>query len=679
MSTTTPPYPGASLNAQTPSFRLLTLHPDPPSTPITCTLTNHLLSPSSPPPYEALSYEWGDPPTIHTITVNNTPVPVTDNLFHALSHLRPPPTGTPRTLWIDAICINQDDLSERNHQVQQMTMVYSRAEQVVAWLGLPDGDTDAAFGFLRESFEFSPRNRAGLMDDPRWEAVGNFCRRSYWGRVWIVQEICLAKRLVVVCGEMMVPWKYISELRTARRHVWPQYLARGEREFLRSTPAAIDRQREAHRKGGCVLWVLLEAFQESLCREVHDRVYGFIGLSSDCGGRGIVVDYGKSVGEVYEDVMRFYDGRFNGEASAGPPRGPQLVSLSEFLHRLLGPGLEAPGRALGSPAVETSAARVVIIEEFLDAGQAGVYRASEMANFLDGKIPYSHLGRWREFVSPGLGEVHTINNGIAALYCHFGVGRPITNTGRPLKRKHLFLARPPRRAAGRAGYSRYVIGVAPEGTRLGDLVCTYLETKVALVFRPTLAVRSIPMDGPGYEVLHGGGFALVGRAVVDLSTDQDRQPYEVKLNSDKTVETVQTKDSEHPWQDTPWLATVSIDTTTLLLATKPGTYSTSKGFAKAQLNLLPRDDSNESGGDRQSKGKHTAQKADTENPGNSGKENTESLDEEMEKLRLDPQLRKHALGPGSAGILNLGSTGYLSATLQILYMLKPIREVCTPV
>jgi hypothetical protein len=353
--------------------------------------------------------------------------------------------------------------------------------------------------------------------------------------------------------------------------------------------------------------------------------------------------------------------------------------LSEFLHKLLGPGLEVPQRALGSLTVETSAARVVVIEEFLDVGQAEVYRATEMSDFLNGIIPYSHLGRWREFVSPGLGEVHAVTNGKAALYCHFGVGRSVISTGRPIDKRRLFLARPPRRTAGRAGYSRYVIGVAPEGSQLGDLVCTFVQTQVALVFTPTAAVRSIPMDEPGFEVLHGGGFTLVGRAVVDISTDQDRQPYEAKVNADKTVETIETKESERPWQDTPWLATVSIDTATLLLATKPGTSSTSKGFTKASLNLLPRDDPKESRGDTESRGKRTAGLVHDKSPGPSSLANTERLDEELQKLRLDPQLRKHALGPGSAGILNLGATGYLSATLQILYMLKPIREVGVPI
>ncbi|KAK3902135.1 heterokaryon incompatibility protein-domain-containing protein [Staphylotrichum tortipilum] len=672
MSSITIQYPGQRLGGQEPEFRLLTLDPGHSSDPITCTLHNHTLTSSSPLSYEALSYEWGASLSSHSILVNSTPFPVTDNLFHALHHLRRP--TIPRTLWIDALCIDQSDLRERNHQVQQMTLIYTHAHTVLAWVGLPTRDSPAAFDFLREAFDFSPRNIAEVKDDPRWGAVGNLCRRSYWGRVWIVQEICLAKRLVVVCGERMVPWKYISELRTARRHVWPQYLARGEREFLKSTPAAIDRQREAHRKGGCVLWVLLEAFQESLCREVHDRVYGFLGLSGDCGGRGIVVDYAKPVVEVYEDVMRFYHGRFKGEAGAGPPRGPQLVRLSEFLHRLLGPGLEAPGRGLGSLTVETSAARVVVIEEFLNAGQAGVYRASEMANFLEGTIPYSHLGRWREFVSPGLSEVHSVTDGRAALYCHFGVGRSVISTGHPLEKRKLFLARPPRRAAGRAGYSRYVIGVAPEGAQLGDLVCTFVQTQVALVFTPTAGVRSIPMDEPGFEVLHGGGFALVGRAVVDLSTDQDRQPFEARVNADKTVETVQTKDPESPWQDTPWLATVSIDTVTLLLATKPGAYGSAKGFAKASLNLLPRDDPKGSREEKEPKGKRTAGQVDDEILGTSDQANTDRLDVELQKLRLDPQLRKHALGPGNAGILNLGATGYLSATLQILYMLKPIRE-----
>lgn len=85
--------------------------------------------------FEALSYTWGDPEKTHTIICNGKAFGVTTNLFEALSYLRNPSSA--RTLWVDALCINQDDTDERNEQVRHMLTIYQSAVRVVVWLGLP--------------------------------------------------------------------------------------------------------------------------------------------------------------------------------------------------------------------------------------------------------------------------------------------------------------------------------------------------------------------------------------------------------------------------------------------------------------------------------------------------------------------------------------------------------------
>jgi hypothetical protein len=72
------------------------------------------------------------------IFVNDKEFKIGENLFQALRHLRQPSAS--RMLWIDAICINQSDISERNQQVQQMADVYTRAHRVIAWIGLETED-----------------------------------------------------------------------------------------------------------------------------------------------------------------------------------------------------------------------------------------------------------------------------------------------------------------------------------------------------------------------------------------------------------------------------------------------------------------------------------------------------------------------------------------------------------
>ncbi|PMD37769.1 HET-domain-containing protein, partial [Hyaloscypha variabilis F] len=111
--------------------RLLTLLPGDGTSTIDC-----LLSPSdllTKPHYEALSYVWGSVDTEYGILLDGKPFPVGPNLWVALYHLRDPITI--KTLWIDAISINQEDDAEKAVQVRQMGNIYSNAAKVLAWLG----------------------------------------------------------------------------------------------------------------------------------------------------------------------------------------------------------------------------------------------------------------------------------------------------------------------------------------------------------------------------------------------------------------------------------------------------------------------------------------------------------------------------------------------------------------
>jgi hypothetical protein len=89
---------------------------------------------ASKPVYECLSYTWGTQPANKNITVNGQHFLVRENLFNALRQLR---RGEARPLWVDAICINQADIQERNAQVSLMAFIYKRATKVLVWLGLP--------------------------------------------------------------------------------------------------------------------------------------------------------------------------------------------------------------------------------------------------------------------------------------------------------------------------------------------------------------------------------------------------------------------------------------------------------------------------------------------------------------------------------------------------------------
>ncbi|PVI03815.1 heterokaryon incompatibility, partial [Periconia macrospinosa] len=86
------------------------------------------------PQYEALSYVWKKPSTEANceVLVDGISVSIGENLDQALRCLRHPNVG--RTLWVDALCINQSDFQERNHQVGFMRFIYSQACEVLIHL-----------------------------------------------------------------------------------------------------------------------------------------------------------------------------------------------------------------------------------------------------------------------------------------------------------------------------------------------------------------------------------------------------------------------------------------------------------------------------------------------------------------------------------------------------------------
>ncbi|KAF8849427.1 HET-domain-containing protein, partial [Acephala macrosclerotiorum] len=121
------------LKATTKQFRVATLFPGPLDSAISCSLrVDRFNSPSL--QYEALSYEWGSSQdTTHSILLNDQSFLIRHNLWQALRALRS--ETEERVLWVDAICINQEDVLERNHQVEMMGDIYRLANEVLIWLG----------------------------------------------------------------------------------------------------------------------------------------------------------------------------------------------------------------------------------------------------------------------------------------------------------------------------------------------------------------------------------------------------------------------------------------------------------------------------------------------------------------------------------------------------------------
>ncbi|KAH8749777.1 heterokaryon incompatibility protein-domain-containing protein, partial [Hyaloscypha sp. PMI_1271] len=200
-------------------IRLLTLHPGTRNDEIKCSL--HVVSLFNCPAYEALSYAWGDPtPTRYDILLNEKTFSLARNLSRALPCLRS--TTEPRTIWIDAICIDQTNLEERGSQVMIMRNIFSRAHRVVVWLGgYTEPDDFSPQGLLWDLMQrenpLESLARAGLVvrhfselldEIPSREriAISRFLARPFFRRLWILQEIAVATEVVAMVGTVAFNW-----------------------------------------------------------------------------------------------------------------------------------------------------------------------------------------------------------------------------------------------------------------------------------------------------------------------------------------------------------------------------------------------------------------------------------------------------------------------------------------
>jgi hypothetical protein len=137
--------------------------------------------------YDALSYMWGDASPVDHIVVDGAAIPVTWNLARALEYLRDQQGSEIRRIWIDAVCINQEDKNECGHQVAMMRSVYSRADCVQIWINAPDLEEESEAVAAFKSFELgAEESRFGLGDDLKfWEPLKQIFGNNYWYRLWM--------------------------------------------------------------------------------------------------------------------------------------------------------------------------------------------------------------------------------------------------------------------------------------------------------------------------------------------------------------------------------------------------------------------------------------------------------------------------------------------------------------
>lgn len=284
--------------------------------------------------YEALSYTWGNPEKTEALYVNGSLLPLTANCASAIRNLRHP--REPRVVWIDAVCINQNDQDEKGHEVNMMGEIYSRAARTVVYLGPGDGTVR----FLRGAQKLDYGSIAIRHDhvDAFEDARQRLLRRDWFNRKWIVQEVLLSQELVVQCGAHVFTWRELETLdrdhqleivRLARKYLHPSSMssavingqdwdskAKAAWDELFEQGEVVDRNAHAanvpryskYRAPGTgflmppQLFDILCATSDFACKEPRDRVFAILSLFAR--KLQITTSYACSEDEVYHSLNK---------------------------------------------------------------------------------------------------------------------------------------------------------------------------------------------------------------------------------------------------------------------------------------------------------------------------------------------------------------------------------------
>lgn len=178
--------------------------------------------------YEALSWCWGTAQEEATIKIlGDSPTSdaimlIKPNLASALRRLRHPEND--RFLWIDAICIDQNNKHERNAQVAMMSRIYEDAEKVDVWLGEEEDDSEMALGFIKNEISNLDRfdelvKSKDTTSTRKWRALTALLTREWFERRWVVQEIALGKKAELYCGKGCLMDRFYDCRRLVRKPI----------------------------------------------------------------------------------------------------------------------------------------------------------------------------------------------------------------------------------------------------------------------------------------------------------------------------------------------------------------------------------------------------------------------------------------------------------------------------
>ena len=270
------------------------------------------------PAYEALSYTWSEE-TGHSIDCDGKSLSIQENVCSALRRLRQ--TNTVRNIWIDALCINQSDIEERNGQLRLMKPIYQNATKVLVWLGEESADSPQAFELIsqilarqstwKEENSKTPMTAQDLIDEglpepfsPIWKSLDALYWRPWFTRVWVIQEISVAKEVSLICGKHRSSWRDFETVAalvqdrslTALTHVDP-------RRTIKLAGFVSQQSKDGENES---LLRLLSKARDSYATDQRDKIYAILGLALQKDKAGLNPDYSKPVEDIYTSLAIYH-------------------------------------------------------------------------------------------------------------------------------------------------------------------------------------------------------------------------------------------------------------------------------------------------------------------------------------------------------------------------------------
>ncbi|KAE8339241.1 hypothetical protein BDV24DRAFT_78158 [Aspergillus arachidicola] len=325
-------FPYEPLDPAKHEIRLFELWPGKPGSKVVGRLFHVSLDDN--PRFEALSYTWGPLQPTYNISINgHKKFPVHRNLRKALDDLRQP--NKPRVLWTDAICINQGSKEEKKHQIKLMGSIYSSAQVVCAWLDHSVRPMDVSFDDLARLGE---EVQIDDYDPSHWYPVADIFRNPYWRRLWIQQELILAKKINIYCqrdvfdGQQLLGFqqrvnddsffkktgdtgrlsKYMDTGRKPHQMLGGNILQARANRLLGSklhhqqSSDGVTRFEVTGRYLGSSLLQLFFQTAGLNMTDPRDRVYGILGLALDIDESKVRVDYDAPVIEIHLQVFSLF-------------------------------------------------------------------------------------------------------------------------------------------------------------------------------------------------------------------------------------------------------------------------------------------------------------------------------------------------------------------------------------